>query len=61
MCSAFSLGTYRRSGDTIEDARRALALAEDPKENAEHIVLVDLARNDLGRHAQNVQIGRAHV
>lgn len=49
-------GTYRRSGDNAEDARRAVALAEDPKENAEHIMLVDLARNDLGRHAQNVQV-----
>ena len=42
-------GTYRRSGDDAEDQRRAAALAADPKENAEHIMLVDLARNDLGQ------------
>ena len=49
-------GTYRRTGDDIEDAQKALELAKDPKENAEHIMLVDLARNDLGRHAVNVQV-----
>ena len=49
-------GTYRRTGDMEEDARAAEALREDPKENAEHIMLVDLARNDLGRHAHNVQV-----
>lgn len=49
-------GTYRRSGDKLEDAQRALELSEDPKENAEHIMLVDLARNDLGRHAENIQV-----
>jgi len=49
-------GTYRRTGDNEEDAQNALELADDPKENAEHIMLVDLARNDLGRHAVNVQV-----
>ncbi len=49
-------GTYRRSGDNQEDARRALELTNDPKENAEHIMLVDLARNDLGRHSSEVRI-----
>ncbi len=49
-------GTYRRTGDMEEDARAAEALRADPKENAEHIMLVDLARNDLGRHAHNVQV-----
>lgn len=49
-------GTYRRTGNMEEDARAAQALREDPKENAEHIMLVDLARNDLGRHAHNVQV-----
>lgn len=49
-------GTYRRTGDNEEDAQKALELADDPKENAEHIMLVDLARNDLGRHAVNVQV-----
>lgn len=49
-------GTYRRSGDIEEDAKNAQALLKDPKENAEHIMLVDLARNDLGRHAINVRV-----
>lgn len=49
-------GTYRRSGDKLEDAVRAQELTKDPKENAEHIMLVDLARNDLGRHATNVKV-----
>lgn len=49
-------GTYRRSGDVDEDARRAQALLADPKENAEHIMLVDLARNDLGRHCSEVRV-----
>lgn len=49
-------GTYRRTGDKIEDAKNALELSKDPKENAEHIMLVDLARNDLGRHATNVRV-----
>lgn len=49
-------GTYRRTGNNEEDARNASALLEDPKENAEHIMLVDLARNDLGRHATNIQV-----
>lgn len=49
-------GTYRRTGDKVDDTQKALELAEDPKENAEHIMLVDLARNDLGRHAVNVQV-----
>jgi anthranilate synthase component 1 len=49
-------GTYRRSGDWEEDQRRAKALLADPKENAEHIMLVDLARNDLGRHCTKVEV-----
>lgn len=49
-------GTYRRTGDNLEDAQKALELSEDVKENAEHIMLVDLARNDLGRHAYNVRV-----
>jgi anthranilate synthase component 1 len=44
-------GTAPRSGDAVEDARRAEALQNDPKERAEHIMLVDLGRNDLGRCA----------
>lgn len=49
-------GTYRRTGNNEEDAENAKALIEDPKENAEHIMLVDLARNDLGRHARKVEV-----
>jgi len=49
-------GTYRRTGDKADDTLKARELAADPKENAEHIMLVDLARNDLGRHAINVQV-----
>ena len=49
-------GTYRRTGNDLEDAQNASDLAKDPKENAEHIMLVDLARNDLGRHATNVRV-----
>ncbi|MEL6635909.1 MAG: anthranilate synthase component I family protein [Bacteroidota bacterium] len=49
-------GTYRRSGDDEEDSRKAQELVRDPKENAEHIMLVDLARNDLGKHAEEVTV-----
>lgn len=49
-------GTYRRTGDPAQDQQNAKDLAKDPKENAEHIMLVDLARNDLGRHCTNVQV-----
>ena len=49
-------GTYRRTGNDLEDAKNAQDLVNDPKENAEHIMLVDLARNDLGRHASNVRV-----
>ena len=42
-------GTYARSGDDEEDRRRAESLLADPKERAEHVMLVDLGRNDLGR------------
>lgn len=49
-------GTYKRTGDLILDAQRAKELAKDPKENAEHIMLVDLARNDLGKHSLEVEV-----
>jgi anthranilate synthase component 1 len=49
-------GTYRRTGDLETDTQKAIELRADPKENAEHIMLVDLARNDLGRHAENIQV-----
>jgi anthranilate synthase component 1 len=42
-------GTRPRAGSTEEDLRRAHELLEDPKERAEHVMLVDLGRNDLGR------------
>ncbi len=42
-------GTRRRGKSDEEDRRMAAELAEDPKEQAEHVMLVDLARNDLGR------------
>jgi len=44
-------GTAPRSSDPDEDRRRAEALLADPKERAEHVMLVDLGRNDLGRCA----------
>jgi anthranilate synthase component 1 len=42
-------GTYPRGADEEQDRRNAEALLEDPKERAEHVMLVDLGRNDLGR------------
>jgi anthranilate synthase component 1 len=42
-------GTYPRGGDEEEDRRQAERLLHDPKERAEHVMLVDLGRNDLGR------------
>jgi anthranilate synthase component 1 len=51
-------GTRRRGGDEAEDRALALELLADPKERAEHIMLVDLGRNDVGRVAeyQSVQL-----
>ncbi|NMC39399.1 MAG: anthranilate synthase component I family protein [Bacteroidales bacterium] len=49
-------GTFRRTGDDENDKMMAERLSYDLKENAEHIMLVDLARNDLSRHARNVRI-----
>ncbi len=49
-------GTTRRSGDAIKDKELAEALLNDPKESAEHVMLVDLARNDLSRNARNVEV-----
>ncbi len=43
-------GTFKRTGDDLKDAELAEKLVEDAKENAEHVMLVDLARNDLSRH-----------
>ncbi|HTD42260.1 MAG TPA: anthranilate synthase component I family protein [Mucilaginibacter sp.] len=49
-------GTFKRSGDDIKDAEIARQLENDPKESAEHVMLVDLARNDLSRHCEQVQV-----
>ncbi|MDR3252903.1 MAG: anthranilate synthase component I family protein [Tannerella sp.] len=49
-------GTAFRSGNVTLDKHRVEALLEDPKENAEHVMLVDLARNDLSRNAHNVHV-----
>lgn len=49
-------GTTRRQGNTEADAQAAAALLADPKENAEHTMLVDLARNDLNRHCSKVEV-----
>lgn len=49
-------GTTRRTGDKQEDARLTDALLNDPKENAEHVMLVDLARNDLSRNCHDVKV-----
>lgn len=51
-------GTFKRTGDDESDAKMAQQLAEDPKENAEHVMLVDLARNDLSRNATQVKVER---
>ena len=45
-------GTHRRGCDQAEDEKLARSLIEDPKERAEHVMLIDLARNDLGRVAE---------
>ena len=49
-------GTTRRQGNTEADAKAAADLLADPKENAEHTMLVDLARNDLNRHCTEVEV-----
>ena len=49
-------GTFKRTGNIKEDEQIAIALSNDPKENAEHIMLVDLARNDLSKNSQAVQV-----
>lgn len=49
-------GTFRRTGDDEKDAVAAGLLAKDPKENSEHVMLVDLARNDLSRNGSQVVV-----
>ena len=49
-------GTTKRTGDAEADRRGADYLRNDPKENAEHVMLVDLARNDLSRNCHGVKV-----
>lgn len=49
-------GTFKRSGNDIKDYDLAKKLLNDPKESAEHVMLVDLARNDLSRHCDQVKV-----
>ena len=49
-------GTFKRTGNDEQDARLARELSEDEKENSEHVMLVDLARNDLSRNGHDVQV-----
>ncbi|HUH27870.1 anthranilate synthase component I family protein [Gelidibacter sp.] len=49
-------GTFKRTGNDEKDAELAKLLAVDDKENAEHVMLVDLARNDLSRHGSQVTV-----
>lgn len=49
-------GTFKRTGNDQADANLALKLYDDPKENSEHVMLVDLARNDLSRSSEKVEV-----
>ena len=49
-------GTFRRTGDMAKDIQLGKKLSADKKETAEHVMLVDLARNDLSKHADNVTV-----
>lgn len=49
-------GTFKRSGDDETDRELAEKLKEDKKERSEHVMLVDLARNDLSRNCNNVKV-----
>jgi len=49
-------GTTKRTGDEESDRQGAEYLRNDPKENAEHVMLVDLARNDLSRNCHGVKV-----
>ncbi|MDA3905064.1 MAG: anthranilate synthase component I family protein [Bacteroidales bacterium] len=49
-------GTYRRTGNKQKDEELAAKLQKDTKENAEHVMLVDLARNDLSRNSREVTV-----
>ena len=49
-------GTFKRTGNDIKDSIKAKKLSKDDKENSEHMMLVDLARNDLSRNGSNVKV-----
>jgi len=49
-------GTFKRTGDDEQDKALAIKLEQDEKENAEHVMLVDLARNDLSRMCSDVEV-----
>ena len=49
-------GTFARTGNDLKDAELAKKLVADKKENSEHVMLVDLARNDLSRHCSEVEV-----
>ncbi|MBD3627695.1 anthranilate synthase component I family protein [Cyclobacterium sp.] len=49
-------GTFKRTGNDAADAKLAVKLYDDPKENSEHVMLVDLARNDLSRSSVKVNV-----
>ncbi len=51
-------GTFRRTGNKIGDAALAEKLSNDPKEISEHVMLVDLARNDLSRNTCDVTVDK---
>lgn len=51
-------GTYKRSGNDETDSQLAIDLMNDAKENAEHVMLVDLARNDLSKHCDQVEVSQ---
>lgn len=51
-------GTFKRTGDDLVDQERAAQLLADSKENAEHVMLVDLARNDLSRLCDDVKVSQ---
>jgi anthranilate synthase component 1 len=51
-------GTFKRTGDELSDQLRAADLLKDAKENAEHVMLVDLARNDLSRLCDDVKVSQ---
>ena len=51
-------GTFKRTGDDEYDKKEAEKLSNDTKENSEHVMLVDLARNDLSKISKSVQVER---